>query len=422
MARSQRHLREVQHVDSAGFDATWNGWEEGKRGQGEAIVLPELPTPVLLEAFDVDNFTLVGANAAKALDTSNKVEGTGSMSVTGHTLNQTSGLDKTYGSLDPTGLGTLVFHHMRVNNSLASLSVALHRGAITSNVTHTEGTVSFRGGRWIATHINEWPTVRDAGVGTLRVRELMAPTSPFSAQSRFDALYYNAKGRPTVVLTFDDVRTETYDTAFPLMQARGLKGTCYVPSAEVGATDKMTLAELQELYAAGWDMACDSTDDSPFTGMASTAAALTDVQTVRTYLETNSMPRAKNHFCWPNGTWSEAIAAAFEGDGFLSARTTVTQSFYDRFGLGGIAMTVPSQGSGSAVASSVHTARLTEALLRGTTQFFHFHDIKDSPSAGGWQTSKFVTFLDEIETARDAGELVVMTVSEWYARASVATL
>jgi hypothetical protein len=32
MARSQRHLREVQHLDSAGYDARWRGWAAGKRG------------------------------------------------------------------------------------------------------------------------------------------------------------------------------------------------------------------------------------------------------------------------------------------------------------------------------------------------------------------------------------------------------
>lgn len=381
-----------------------------------------LPTPVLLDAFDADSgYALVGAAASKVLDTTHKVQGTGSIQVTGDaSSSQTAGLDKTYGSVDPTALGTLAFYWERATPaSVQQIALALHRGAITSNVNFINESNYLTGGRWLASDISLWPTVQAAGVGALRTRELISQVTPNGAQGRVDALYYNAKGRPTVVLTFDDVTAEVYSNVYPLMAARGFVGSCTVPTTFVGNVNRMTLAQLQELYAAGWDMFCNSTDDSAFTSMADTATALADVNTVRTYLQTNGMPRAKNHWCWPNGTISQAIADAFLGDGFLAGRTTNPQLFFDRFGLPpGVAASLPSQGAATTTTLATLTAQLDAAKLHGQTLFCHFHDIKPTPSAIGWQTDKFTSFLDALKTAWNANLIDVLTVSQWYARAS----
>ncbi len=386
-----------------------------------------LPTPVLLDAFDTDTgYTLVGGTgASKVLDTSNKVEGAGSMSLTGQAASVTVGLDKTYGSVDPPALGVLAFYADRITaGSVTQVALALHRGSATGNVNFINEAQFMRGGRWLAAHISEWPTVMAAGVGALRTRELINQASPFSPQMRLDALYYNAKGRPTVVLTFDDATASIINVAYPLMAVRGIKGTCYIPNALIGRANRLTLANLQTLYAAGWDMGCDSTDDSAFTAMADAAAALADVKTVRTYLTDNGMPRGVNHVCWPFGSKSEAIAAAFREDAtpFLTIRNTEPQSFFSRFGIGeGTRRSLPSCGFSPSTAGSVATARLTEIKRRGTTQFFHFHDIADSPSGIGWQTSKFVAFLDELKRASNANEIDILTVSEFWARDGAAT-
>ncbi len=360
-----------------------------------------------MDDFAVDNFVLVGANASKALVGSDMV-------VTGHSASQTSGLDKTYTALTNAEIGVLALKIDRLTaGSVTSLNLALHRGATTSNVTFSNDTAAFfQGGRWLAAHLDEWPTVRDATVANLRVRELVTNEAPWSPQVKFESLYRNAKGRPTVILMFDDALDSIINTAYPLMSARSLKGTCPIPSASVGGVGKLTLANLTTLYAAGWDMSCNSTDDTAFTAMADTATALANIQTVQSYLTTNGFTRARQHGVYPNGTKTKAIADAFRTAGFLTMRTTEPQSFYTRMGVPfGVAMAMPSQGYTTATFAANSAARLTECKLRGTTQVFHFHaDIADAGAA------VFTAFLDQLVTDRDAGLLDILTISEWWAR------
>jgi hypothetical protein len=388
------------------------GWNLGSR-KAAMMATPSarytLPDSVLVEGFAADTgFTLVGANASKTLDTD-------AIKVTSHTLSQTSGLDKTYASFTDAQIGVIAQRINRVTaGSVTSVAMALHRGATTSNVTYSNDTAAFfPGGRWLAGHLDEWPTVRDAADAALRVRQLVTNESPFSAQVRFEKLYRNAKGRPTVILTFDDAVEAIVDTAYPLMAARGFRGTLYVPSAVIDAVNKLTLAELTTLYNAGWDMACNSTNDTAFTAMGSDAAALTDLQTVQAYLTTNGFTRAVNHACWPNGTKTLSIANSFRTTaGIQTMRTTEPQSIYTRFGVPfGTAMCVPSLGYTTAGFAAASAARMTECKLRGTTQFFHFHgDIADNGAA------LFTSFLDSLATDVANNVLDVMTVSEWWAR------
>jgi hypothetical protein len=53
---------------------------------------------------------------------------------------------------------------------------------------------------------------------------------------------------------FDDGYESTYTIAFPYMRALGIVGVVPVIINKVGTAGYMTLAQLQELYAAGWDI------------------------------------------------------------------------------------------------------------------------------------------------------------------------
>jgi hypothetical protein len=370
-----------------------------------------LGTPIKLDDFATDNFTLVGAGAAKALDN-------GTMLVTGPGSNVTTGLDKTYGSVDPTQLGVLAYYVDRVTDaSVSSFTLALHRGATTSNVTFSNEAQFLKGGRWLAADISQWPTVQAAGVGALRTRELMAMAAPWSAQVRYDNLYTNAKGRPTVVLTFDDGYSTILNTALPLLQARGFKGTHYVAPGLLNTGGKMVTADLATLYAAGWDLGCDSYSDTAFTAAADTPAALADIQSVQSFLSGLGYTRGINHGCWPNGSKSQAIADAFRGAGILSMRNTEPQNAFTRFGVPpGVAMSMPSQGYTTATFAASWAARMAECKRDGTTQFFHFHaDIADNGAA------VFTAFVDSLKADYDANLVDVLTVSEWWARDGAAS-
>lgn len=389
---------------------------------------PVYPVAQLLESFDsLAGFSFAAAST-QALDTSGQSQGAGRIQLVGTGVNATIFATKTLtGPFVPAELGTIAWLSSKTAAQTASISgqlLTMSRGGTSNQVTCMldSSTKSRAGKKMVCANIAEFPLVAALGSGTLTVSPRFSTLSPYTGDATIDAMYAQAQGRPTVVITFDDGYDTIYDTVFPLMQARGLKGNFYVPKDKIGAAQMVTLAEIQEIYAAGWDMACDSTIDDAATNLVDGAVAVANINQNRQYLIDNGMPRAKDHYCWTFGSWSELTAAAFKTAGYKSGRTTDPQSFHDRFGVFDLDMTIPSQGASSSTALSVHQARLAEIVSRGTTQFFHFHDIKDTPSAIGWQTSKFVDFLDEIVTRQDAGQLDVLTLSQWWSRVSRASL
>ena len=54
----------------------------------------------------------------------------------------------------------------------------------------------------------------------------------------------------------------------------------------------MTLANLQTLYAAGWDIGTNTQADAGITSFASDAACVDDLAAAKAWLVANGMPRA----------------------------------------------------------------------------------------------------------------------------------
>jgi hypothetical protein len=69
-------------------------------------------------------------------------------------------------------------------------------------------------------------------------------------------LWSHVAARPKLLLTFDDATASLYAIGFPIMRAAGMRGTVYANgnSTVYGGGFYMTLAQLTEMHAAGWDV------------------------------------------------------------------------------------------------------------------------------------------------------------------------
>lgn len=70
----------------------------------------------------------------------------------------------------------------------------------------------------------------------------------------FRQVSLGSPGKGVLSFTFDDAFTSVYNLAFPIMRSLGLTGTVGVIKNTVGVSGTMTVAQLNELYAAGWDI------------------------------------------------------------------------------------------------------------------------------------------------------------------------
>lgn len=61
-------------------------------------------------------------------------------------------------------------------------------------------------------------------------------------------------GDSYAILAFYGARTPQYETAFPILEERGLQAAVAVPPTGIGSDGRMTLDQLRELQDAGWDI------------------------------------------------------------------------------------------------------------------------------------------------------------------------
>ena len=61
-----------------------------------------------------------------------------------------------------------------------------------------------------------------------------------------------------VILTFDDANEDNYTNAFPIMMKYGFTGVLYLPFAYIGTPSYLTVDQIKEMSAAGWEIGSHS--------------------------------------------------------------------------------------------------------------------------------------------------------------------
>lgn len=61
-----------------------------------------------------------------------------------------------------------------------------------------------------------------------------------------------------IIITFDDGDVDVYENAFPLMEKYGFKGVFYLVGHYIGQPDYITVEQVQEMAAAGWEIGSHS--------------------------------------------------------------------------------------------------------------------------------------------------------------------
>lgn len=89
---------------------------------------------------------------------------------------------------------------------------------------------------------------------------IVSDTWPSGHRLRLYSVLANFRARPKIVISFDDNSADVWNTAYSLMQPRGIPGTNFINSNSVGTSGKMTRDQLQTTYDAGWDI-CNHTAD-----------------------------------------------------------------------------------------------------------------------------------------------------------------
>lgn len=201
---------------------------------------------------------------------------------------------------------------------------------------------------------------------------------------------------PGIVFIFDDAHDSTYDEAFPVMQAAGFLGCVAVETSNVGNANRCSLAELQEMHTAGWDMASHTKSGGQLSS-ADMAAVRTQLRDSYTYLVTNGLTRGSRFFVYPGGTWDETILKEVLVH-YDAARVASNQNFNAPF-VADRGLIRPWYFTNSTTLAAAQAA-VDRVVERGGLAVMTFHDLVTTPSANeDWSIANFSSLIDYIAAA-----------------------
>lgn len=246
----------------------------------------------------------------------------------------------------------------------------------------------------------------------IRIRVRVASPVGGSSSVTFDSLSYGEYKKPQIVISFDDGRKTDYTEAYNYMKSKGLKGTCFVPMANVGADGTyMTLADLTELYGVGWDIGNHSYNHTDLTTL-SIVDAETELQDEIDALNSAGFTRASKMLAWPFSAVDDDAITACNNVGILCGRTGIN---YLQPTISDLQLTLRRVSVSNTMSIGDLTAKIDEAISRGVTAIYNFHRILD-PATESTEVlpATFQGFIDYVASKRDLGLIDVVTISEWY--------
>lgn len=237
----------------------------------------------------------------------------------------------------------------------------------------------------------------------------IVPLAGQTAIATIAGLYVDVETTPTIQIQFDGASDTVYSVAYPYMDALGLRGSIFLTSGWIGMADRMSLAQLQELYAKGWTIA-NHTDTHPDMRTLSVADQLAQITTCRNYLVNNGMPKGQNYFVYPFGYYNDEVIATAKSAGTVLARTIVPNHESgepgDMWQLNGRGTSLANGDTLTKIKGVVDKAIDAQAQLA-----LFFHALK-TPTTDDtdWTIADFQALIDYIV----ARKIKVITLDEWY--------
>jgi hypothetical protein len=304
------------------------------------------------------------------------------------------------------------------------------------------------------------------GVEFLQSMEIQAYQEGVSGITDITVLgVYQASARPMVNINFDDGFKSVYDNAFPIMEARGLKGTINLTGSLNSTGTRavyenlpmLTRSETDELLAAGWEICVHGTIAI---AAGSYAATLARVQGYRDDVIALGPGYAESSmfFTYPGGALDNNLDVdgqpigfkALKAAGFVHAARTGGGRWSDALsGLGDTGdfsttlavnylnapRTTMYEGSDIAVAALNFYQSLMEISSGGGYQEFFTHSVVPRTFINGGQphvgenpawtgvmatnndisTELFTEYMDMLAMWRDLGLLDVVKKRDWWA-------
>jgi peptidoglycan/xylan/chitin deacetylase (PgdA/CDA1 family) len=229
-----------------------------------------------------------------------------------------------------------------------------------------------------------------------------------SENERDNCANVNISGPYAILLTFDDGYDDHYTEAYTYMESKGLhKATAYIVSGTMNTAGKLTTAQAQTMYAAGWDIA-NQTQSGADLRPLDQAGVESQLSNCKSYLDTNSMSRASDQVAYPGGYFDDDVDNAMASLGYPTGRCAHSpyNTHFD-YDSPPSALRLPVLYVTATQTPNDLKSWAYDAVLYNRVAIFLFHQIND---ATGYPIASFREFIDWIASRN----YTLSTISELY--------
>lgn len=373
----------------------------------------EILAGTLLEGFQtIGDWTRGGASGSIAEDTDHYTYGTKSLAIT-FASGTSVFYDKTINQVVDGGSASMMLK-VYIPSLTNLTSIAVYISSVTNFAKYFSktilGSTLHEGYNYIP--ISGWTnggTGDESWANTMVRLRIRINATEGTPSCSFCSLHTRQYNKPKILITFDDSTESSYTKGYAYMNTLGLKGTSYAIGSKLGTANYCTLANLQTMYAAGWDIGNHGSVN--LTTLETQALQEAEISGEEAYI--SEFTRSKKHYAYPMGRYDDNAKAALATLGYLTARTIKDRpqaNYLDEKYL------LTRHGVYNTTTLAAAKAFVDLALAQGTAVLLNFHQIVDADATEDTQvlTADFNALMDYILARKNEKTLDVVTISEWY--------
>ena len=283
-----------------------------------------------------------------------------------------------YGTNEPTGGYILLSNDSGFRNTY----VVNYGGAFRFRLKPGWNLINLRASDWIVgAGTPSWASP----IQKIRIRLSGTASNSYS----FDALTSGVVAQPAVMFTFDDSQASLYTDAFAYMRAHNVRGTGFIVTDWVDSIGKVTWAQLQEMYAAGWTIGNNTKTGADLTGMTLADQGLA-LSLARSSLNAHGMTNV-DYVAYPNGLYNADTLTTMSSLGMRNGRTLLSSNFVSPLGQ---PFELPQQSIIRSTSLATTQGWVDTAKTRQEILVITLHGVSTSPDTADWYLSRFQALID----------------------------
>lgn len=290
------------------------------------------------------------------------------------------------------------------------VAITVSSAADYSKYFYQEWPINYKGWHYLCKHRSEWATVFNAESWQstiVRIKLTVTARAGSGASVAIDALTSNTETIPKCLIQFDDGYDDVYANAYSYMSGRSIPGTAYIVTDKIGEAGRMTVAQLQEMYAAGWAIGNHTTDHGDIT--TTEAGAISRLQGATDWIVANGMPNGAYHVAYPNGVYNTTVTLPVMAQ--LSMKTGRTVEAGQQYLPAGNIYRLACYNVLDTTPLATVCGYVDTALRNKSSVLVLFHHIVAAPAAATeWSIADFQAFIRYVQ----ASGIDCVAVDEWF--------